>query len=114
MCVVCASLEGYNSPQWITGYLCVWYVRQWGIQQSTVDYWILVCVVCASLGGTIVHSGLLDTCVCGMCVNGGYNSPQWITGYLCVWCVRHWRDTIVHSGLLDTCVCGMCVTGGIQ
>ena len=95
-----------------------------------------MCVVCASLGDTIVHSGLLDTCVCVMCVTGGYNSPQWITGYilvcvvcaslegynspqwitgyLCVWYVRHWGDTIVHSGLLDTCVCGMCVTGGIQ
>ena len=75
MCVVCASLGGYNSPQWITGYLCVWYVRHWG-------------------GGTIVHSGLLDTCVCGKCVTGGYNSPQWITGYLCVWY--------------------MCITRGIQ
>ena len=77
-----------------------------------MDYWILVCVVSVSLGDTIVHSGLLDTCVCGMCVTGGYNSPQWITGYLCVWCVHHWGHTIVHSGLLDACVCGMCVTGG--
>ena len=71
-----------------------------------------MCVVSVSLRDTIVHSGLLDTCVCGVCVTGGCNSPQWITGYLCVWYVRHWRDTIVHSGLLDTCVCGMCVTGG--
>ena len=34
-----------------------------------------MCVVCASLGDTIVHSGLLDTCVRGMCVTGGYDSP---------------------------------------
>ena len=51
-----------------------------------------MCVVCASLGDTLVHSGLLDTCVCVVCASLG--------------------DTIVHSGLLDICVCGMCVTGG--